>query len=225
MKRQFLWMFAAILICGTMSMLTSCTVNDNPVDNNTTPTTSKTLKGMYIVVLDNETGNIGNNAYDLVYVTYDFNADGTGLWSELYYNDNSSEPITGNGGEAGGQFKYTIDNEGKVTFTFDRPDIALQRGTLISLDEELVAFHHAKNDTYYFGLLQDESSANYFRKMMSQINGGGDMFLFEYEPRYEYGLRVTGDQCTFIRKGSVPVENGTVTLTKQSVGYCLQMYG
>lgn len=224
MKRYFFLMLAAILICGTMTMLTSCTEKDNPVDNNVTPKV-KTLKGMYTVVLDNETGSIGNNAYDLVYVTYDFNADGTGLWSELYYNDDSSEPITGNGGEVGGQFKYTVDNEGKVAFTFDRPDMALQRGTLICLDEELVAFHHAKNDAYYFGLLQDESSANYFRRMMSQINGGSDTFLFEYQPRYEYGLRVTGDQCTFIGNNSAPVENGTVTLTKQSVGYCLQMYG
>lgn len=31
--RKNLWMLAVILICGTMTMLTSCSVSDNPVDN------------------------------------------------------------------------------------------------------------------------------------------------------------------------------------------------
>ena len=86
-------MFAAILICGTMTMLTSCTANeDNPVDNNITPT-GKMLTGMYAIMLEDEKGNIGDNAYNMVAVTYDFKADGTGLWSELYYNDEDSAPL------------------------------------------------------------------------------------------------------------------------------------
>ena len=35
MRTKNLWMLAAILICGTMTMLTSCSVSDLPVDNNT----------------------------------------------------------------------------------------------------------------------------------------------------------------------------------------------
>ena len=35
MKTKNLWMLAAILICGAMTMLTSCSVSDLPVDNNT----------------------------------------------------------------------------------------------------------------------------------------------------------------------------------------------
>ena len=34
--RKKLWMLAVILICGTMTMLTSCSVSDNPVDNTQT---------------------------------------------------------------------------------------------------------------------------------------------------------------------------------------------
>ena len=32
MRTKNLWMLAAILICSTMTMLTSCSVNDNSVD-------------------------------------------------------------------------------------------------------------------------------------------------------------------------------------------------
>lgn len=32
MRTKNLWMLDAILICGTMTMLTSCSVNDNSVD-------------------------------------------------------------------------------------------------------------------------------------------------------------------------------------------------
>ena len=35
MRTKSLWMLAAILICGAMTMLTSCSVSDLPVDNNT----------------------------------------------------------------------------------------------------------------------------------------------------------------------------------------------
>ena len=38
MMRKNLWMLAAILVCVTMTMLTSCSENDNPVDDIITPT-------------------------------------------------------------------------------------------------------------------------------------------------------------------------------------------
>jgi hypothetical protein len=33
--RKNLWMLATILICSAMTMLTSCSVDDNPVDDKT----------------------------------------------------------------------------------------------------------------------------------------------------------------------------------------------
>ena len=40
MKTKNLWMLAAILSCGAMTMLTGCSENDIPADNNNTPTPS-----------------------------------------------------------------------------------------------------------------------------------------------------------------------------------------
>ena len=168
-----LWMLAAILICGVMTVLTSCSDNENPVDNNSTPT-SKKLTGMYAVVLDDEKGNIGANSYSKVLVAYDFNADGTGLWSELHYKDGFSEPFFAYGGEVGGQFKYTVYAKGEVSFTFERPDIALQRGAVTLLSDERIALHHSKNGKDYLGSLLDEKSANEIRTLMTQFNGGSD---------------------------------------------------
>ncbi len=166
-------MFTAILICGAMTMLTSCSDDDNTVDNNNTPTDKK-LTGMYTVVLDDEKGNIGDYAYNRVLVAYDFNADGTGLWSELCYNGGASEPFVGHGAEVGGQFKYTVYADGKVSFTFEHPEIAVQRGTVTLLSDRLIVFHHNKNGKDYSGELQDEKSANDIRTLMTQFNGGSD---------------------------------------------------
>lgn len=223
--RKNLQMLAAILICGAMTMLTSCGVDDTPVDNNDTPAI-KALTGMYAVVLDDENGTIGNNAYSMVLVAYDFKADGTGQWSELYYNDEDSYPFIGNGGDAGGQFKYTIDDEGKVLFTFERPDMALQRGTLISMDEDLIALHHAKEDAYYFGSKQDEETANEIRKLMTQFNGGSDKISFEFTP-YNYGIAGYDglNLCVLIGLDSAPAVDAAITLSKKSSGYYLEMHG
>ena len=37
MKKFMNWMLAAIMICGAMPMLTSCSVSDDPVNNNLAP--------------------------------------------------------------------------------------------------------------------------------------------------------------------------------------------
>lgn len=222
--RKNLWMLAAILVCGAMTVLTSCSANDNPVDNNSTPT-GKTLTGMYAVVLDNENGNIGGKAYSMVLVAYDFKADGTGQWSEMYYNDEDVYPFIGNGGDVGGQFKYTVDAEGKVSFTFDRPDMALQRGTVICLDDDVIALHHAKEDFYYFGALQDEETANEIRTLMRQFNGGNDNIVFYYWPA-SYGLGVDGDKYTLKSSDLTQDQvDGNLGLTKMSSGCYLQMHG
>ena len=223
--RKNLWMLAAILICGAMTMLTSCSANDNPVDNNSTPA-GKTLTGMYAVVLDDENGTIGNNAYSMVLVAYDFKADGTGQWSELYYNDEDSYPFIGNGGDAGGQFKYTVDDEGKVLFTFERPDIALQRGTVISLDEDLIALDHTKDDFYYFGSKLDEETANDIRELMRQFNGGNEKISFDFVP-YNYGIAGYDglNLCVLIGLDSAPAVDAAITLSKNSSGYYLEMHG
>ena len=221
--RKNLWMLAAILICGAMTMLTGCSDKDNPVDNNNTPT-GKKLTGMYTVVLDDENGTIGANAYSMVLVAYDFKADGTGLWSELYYNDEDVYPFIGNGGEVGGQFKYTVDDEGNVSFTFDRPEFAPQRGTVISVDEDLIALHHTIKDIYYFGLLEDEETANDIRTLMTQFNGGRDKWFFS--PGELYAWYHEKDKLTLVDlETHAPVVDATINLEKKSDGYYMQMNG
>ena len=165
-------MLTAILICGVMTILISCSVSDNSVDNNMP--TNKKLTGMYTVVLDNENGNIGSNTYNRVLVAYDFKDDYTGQWLELFYKDGTDEPFIGHGGNAGGEFKYTVYADGKVSFIFERPDIALQRGTVTLLSDRHLVFHYNKNGEDYSGLLLDEKSANEIRTLMRQFNGGSD---------------------------------------------------
>ena len=222
--RKKLWMLAAILICGAMTMLTSCSVDDNPVDNNDTPMPDK-LSGMYTVMLDDEEGAIGSNAYSMVLVAYDFKADGTGQWSELYYDDENIYPFMGNGGDAGGQFKYTIDDEGMVSFTFERPDMVLQRGTVFCLDEDLIALDHTKDDFCYFGSKQDEETANDIRTLMRQFNGGSEKVAFNFSPTY-YGLSANGDVYTLKNSQfTEDVVDASISITKKSADCCLRMHG
>ena len=131
--------------------------------------TNKKLTGMYTVVLDNENGNIGSNTYNRVLVAYDFKDDYTGQWLELFYKDGTDEPFIGHGGNAGGEFKYTVYADGKVSFIFERPDIALQRGTVTLLSDRHLVFHYNKNGEDYSGLLLDEKSANEIRTLMRQF--------------------------------------------------------
>lgn len=169
--RKSLWMFAAILICGAMTVLTSCSANDNPVENNNKPANGK-LSGMYGILLEDEKGTIGDNAYNLVALTYDFYEDGTGLWYEMYFTDKDSDPFSGNGGEAGGQFKYTVGDDGKVSFIFDRPEYAPQRGTVTFLEEGTILFHHTGKNTDYLGELLDKDIAINIHIFMLQTIGG-----------------------------------------------------
>ena len=204
-------------------MLTSCSENDTPVDANIMPS-SKVLTGMYTVLLDGENGNIGANAYNMVLVAYDFKADGTGLWSELYFNDDDYYPFIGNGGEVGGQFTYTVDDDGNVSFIFEHPEFAPQRGTVISLDNDYIAFHHTADDVFYFGSLLDEESANYIRKLMTQFNGGDDKLLFEWDnPAYQ--IIFCDESCSLWNMNDSEAVDAVITFWKKSTGYYLEMNG
>ena len=59
---------------------------------------------------------------------------------------------------------------------------------------------------------------------MTQINGGNDMLLFDINS-YDYGLAITHDKCTVVGNNCEPATDATITLSGQSAGYYLQMYG
>jgi len=51
MRKNFLWMLAAILICGlTVTMMTSCSKEDDPV--NPDPVITETLTGEWFAVVN-----------------------------------------------------------------------------------------------------------------------------------------------------------------------------
>ena len=114
MRKEFLWMHAAILtICGTM-LLTSCSDDiDHP---------SKTLlqnqltEDVWYVEYD-EVGTFNYEGQQVTYTCvkerYAFNEDGTGIWSRYYMGD-PAMPVAVVGGLEDGEFHYAVNPNGTV---------------------------------------------------------------------------------------------------------------
>ena len=113
MKKRFLWMLAAILICGTSTLLTSCSDNeDNPVEP------SKQIVGKWYAE-NNTPGSINADGISIDYqklVQYaDFKDNGTGFWSIIFV-DEDGHAIDIAGYFCGGMFNYTVKGN-TVTIT------------------------------------------------------------------------------------------------------------
>ena len=107
-------MYAAILtFCGTM-LLASC------IDDNVGPKQSlvknKLVEEVWYVEYD-ETGTINYEGEQVSYTgvkeRYDFNEDGTGIWSRYYMGDQPM-PVAVVGGLEDGEFYYTVNLDGSV---------------------------------------------------------------------------------------------------------------
>ncbi len=146
MKKNLLWMFAAILTCGfAVSTMTSCSEDDNPV----IPDIQETLTGDWLVTVNRDAEY--NDENDVEYVLFTFEENGVVVrnvyvgntteplryWERMqrhgiYTVDEttktivsemlSSDPTTIKYSLTDGLLTLTVDGEGEsITLTFHRP--------------------------------------------------------------------------------------------------------
>ena len=119
MKRQILWMLAAILICGT-SLTALCSCADE--EDNSTPEPfqpMEELNGTWFVMKELQ-GKLLDKTYGYVGQAAEFNSDGTGVWY-FFALDKQQEPVFVMGGKNRdfGQFHYVTAEDSTITITFD----------------------------------------------------------------------------------------------------------
>lgn len=128
MKKQLVWMLAAILTLSGMT-LTSCSEKDTPVNNN--PLAEK-LEGLWYAEYAEE-GNFPVKesdtpvAYTKVIHAYKFYADGTGMWEKFFLEDDIlingyGDLIEGPDGRIDSDnryFTYTSTSNGTITITVE----------------------------------------------------------------------------------------------------------
>lgn len=97
--------------------LAACTEHDNPVAPN--PLAAQ-VQGMWWAMYDEEGKTFAGDEYHSVIQVLNFNDDGTGWWSLLFFNDDSDEPMERYGGKSSdGGFTYTTSADGTVNFTLN----------------------------------------------------------------------------------------------------------
>ena len=90
MRKNFLWMLAAILICGlTVTMMTSCSKEDDPV--NPDPVITETLTGEWFAVVNRVDYDEDADENDIEYILLSF--DENGVVTQSIYIGNTTNPI------------------------------------------------------------------------------------------------------------------------------------
>ena len=127
MKKN-LWMMAAMLICGVMTTLTSCSSDDD--DEKTMlvspgPMAEKVSGGAWydIYLASGTAKDEGASSikadYSMVIDIYHFLADGTGDFQRCFFDDNSEEPVMVQGILGYGDFTYSSATDGTVAITLN----------------------------------------------------------------------------------------------------------
>lgn len=122
MKKRFLWMLAAVLtLCGA-ALLTSCSEKDNPVvvpETNEKPQSEQLVGTWYCECKAEGTIGEGDNAqhYDKVVMIVFWS--NSGFWLRIPMNGDT--PVKLNVDKFGGQFSYTIADDGTIRVTMDSP--------------------------------------------------------------------------------------------------------
>ena len=110
MNRITQWVMAATIVCG-LSVLTACSVDDNPV---TSDTTKKEVLYQWIAdYAEQSTDTLTSDLYDRVVKVYEFFDDGTGYYEHYLLKDDELVYAYNLRGE-NGDFEYTVSND-KVT--------------------------------------------------------------------------------------------------------------
>ena len=121
--RKNMWMMAAILICGVMMMLTSCSKDDNATGDGPDQLVEKLSGGAWYDIYEasgtakEEGGGDAEAAYSVVIDIYRFQADGTGDFQRCFFNDDSEEPVMVHGILGYGVFTYNTATNGTVAIT------------------------------------------------------------------------------------------------------------
>ncbi len=114
-------MLAAILIlCGTALTLTSCSNNDDSIEN----PIGKKIIGAWYAEYD-KTGTVpnfeldGTETYTKAVQYYEFESDGSGYWINFMLNEQHPDPIQQYGSRIGGKasdgaFTYTANSDGTI---------------------------------------------------------------------------------------------------------------
>lgn len=90
MKKNILWMLAAILISGlTVTTMTSCSNNDDPV--NPDPVITQTLTGEWFAVVNRMDYDKDADENDIEYILLSF--DENGVVTQNIYTGNTTEPL------------------------------------------------------------------------------------------------------------------------------------
>ena len=114
-----------ILICGVMTMLTSCSKDDddNPTYNVPGPLAEKLSGGAWYDIYEasgtaeEEGVRNAETAYSVVVDIYHFQADGTGDFQRCFFDDDNEEPVVVQGILGYGDFTYSSAADGTVTIT------------------------------------------------------------------------------------------------------------
>ena len=137
MKKRFLWMLAAILICGTSTMLTSCSdKEDNPVEPS--KSVAEAICGSWYAIQE-FSGSLNGLSCRYVGQAAMFNEDGTGIWYFFLLND-AKQPLYVMGGKSKdyGHFHYTVDKDGTISISLDT-DPTKHVWTMKYLDGKVIA--------------------------------------------------------------------------------------
>ena len=123
--RKNLWVLAAILICGAMTMLTSCSKEDNSTVDGPEQLVEKLSGGAWYDIYEasgtaqEEGGGDEEKAYSVVIDIYRFQTDGTGDFQRCFFNDDSTEPVMVHGILGYGVFTYSTAADGTVAITLE----------------------------------------------------------------------------------------------------------
>ena len=191
MMRNNMWMMAAILICGVMMMLTSCSKDDNATDDGPDQLVEKLSGGAWYDIYEasgtakEEGGGDAEAAYSVVIDIYRFQADGTGDFQRCFFNDDSEEPVMVHGILGYGVFTYKTAADGTVAITLSNNwDQSYPQKWNVTYGNETITAKGIDGQTLTLVRTDDETMA--ILNSFLEQNGGGDKPKYnvdDYKPQ------------------------------------------
>ena len=179
MMRKNMWMMAAILICGVMMMLTSCSKDDNATGDGPDQLVEKLSGGAWYDIYEasgtakEEGGGDAEAAYSVVIDIYRFQADGTGDFQRCFFNDDSEEPVMVHGILGYGVFTYSSATDGTVAITLSNNwDQSYPQKWNVTYGNETITAKGVDGQTLTLVRADDETMA--ILNSFLEQNGGSD---------------------------------------------------
>ena len=186
-----MWMMAAILICGVMMMLTSCSKDDNATGDGPDQLVEKLSGGAWYDIYEasgtakEEGGGDAEAAYSVVIDIYRFQADGTGDFQRCFFNDDSEEPVMVHGILGYGVFTYNTATNGTVAITLSNNwDQSYPQKWNVTYGNETITAKGIDGQTLTLVRADDETMA--ILNSFLEQNGGGDKPKYnvdDYKPQ------------------------------------------